>query len=267
MAAPPSRSMTAVAADEAPCTASAVAAPARKRLTKGVAMPSFRPLSTLSTRRTPAGTRSSSMIDAPSAASVGATMAPMAAATQRPAPEKSPAASAAPAPMVSGSPMPRRRTGSARSARSWRALTREASAKSTRASAISATDRMVDECRLKWIKRDGAVGHHETEDDEGDGSRHVPALQAGRDQAPHDDAGGDDGEGGEVEIVGHGGRGRAHAGSGVPGCHCRRRHRARSGPKVTISRQDAGRRRGAGQRRRRTEGPGAASERWSGHSG
>ncbi len=92
------------------------------------------------------------MIDAPNAASVGATMAPMAAATHSPAPEKSPAARAAPAPMVRGSPMPRRRTGSARSARSWRALTLEASAKSTSASATSASDLMVDECRLKWTR-------------------------------------------------------------------------------------------------------------------
>ena len=54
---------------------SAATAPARNRLTNGVAMPSFNPLSTLSTRRTRAGTRSSCMIDAPRAASVGATIA------------------------------------------------------------------------------------------------------------------------------------------------------------------------------------------------
>ena len=82
-AAPPSSSTTALVR-WVPLTASAVTAPAMKTLTNGVAMPSFRPLSTLSTRRTPAGTRSSCMIEAPSAASVGATMAPMAAATQSP---------------------------------------------------------------------------------------------------------------------------------------------------------------------------------------
>ena len=82
-AAPPTSSTTALVRC-VPLTASAVTAPAMKRLTNGVAMPSFRPLSTLRTRRTPAGTRSSCMIEAPSAASVGATMAPMAAATQSP---------------------------------------------------------------------------------------------------------------------------------------------------------------------------------------
>ena len=86
-------------------SASAVTAPARNRLTNGVAMPSFSPLSTLSVRRTPEGTRSSAMIVAPRAASVGATMAPMAAATHSPLLPKRRAAVAAPAAMVSGSPM------------------------------------------------------------------------------------------------------------------------------------------------------------------
>ena len=126
-----------------------------KRLTNGVAMPSLRPLSTLRRRRTPEGTRSSHMIDAPKAASVGATMAPMAAATQSPLPPKSSAAVAAPAPIVRGSPMPRKRAGIAASARSARTFTREASAKSTRASVTSASERIVDECSVKWTS---AVG-------------------------------------------------------------------------------------------------------------
>ena len=126
-----------------------------KRLTNGVAMPSLRPLSTLRSRRTPEGTRSSPMMEAPRAASVGATMAPIAAATHSPLPPKSSAAAPAPAPMVSGRPMPRRRAGSAASVRSARTFTREASAKSTRARVISASERMVEEWRLKWMR---AVG-------------------------------------------------------------------------------------------------------------
>ena len=46
-------------------------------VTNGVTMPSFKPLSTFSARRIRAGTRLFSKIDTPTAASVGATMAPI----------------------------------------------------------------------------------------------------------------------------------------------------------------------------------------------
>ena len=75
---------------------SVLTAPARKRLTNGVAMPSLRPLSTFSSRRIRFGIRGSSMIVAPSAASVGATMAPTVAATQSEMPGITPKAAAVP---------------------------------------------------------------------------------------------------------------------------------------------------------------------------
>ena len=78
-AAPPSSSMAACPTPPS-WTASAARAPAKNRFTKGVAIPSFSPLSTFRARRTPDGIRSSRRIEAPRAASVGATMAPMAAA-------------------------------------------------------------------------------------------------------------------------------------------------------------------------------------------
>ena len=53
-------------------------------------MPSFRPLSTLTMRRTRAGTRGSPMIAAPSAASVGASAAPTNSASQTPRPADQP---------------------------------------------------------------------------------------------------------------------------------------------------------------------------------
>ena len=58
------------------------------------------------------------MIEAPKAASVGATMAPMAAATQRPLLPNSNAAVAAPAAIVNGSPIANKRAGITASARS-----------------------------------------------------------------------------------------------------------------------------------------------------
>ena len=200
--APPTSSTTALLR-WVPLTASVVTAPAMKRLTNGVAMPSLSPLSTLSKRRTPDGTRSSCMMDAPRAASVGATMAPIAAATQSPLLPKRSAAVSAPAPIVSGKPIPSRRAGRATSDRRARTLTREASAKRTRARVTSASERMVDECRLKCDDGGRAVGDDQAQHDEGDRSRDVPALEAGGDESPDDHAGRDDGEGGEVQVVGH----------------------------------------------------------------
>ncbi len=108
-------------------------------------MPSFSPLSTLRARRTPVGIRSSRKIEAPRAASVGATMAPIAAATHRPPARKIPAAMAPPATMVSGRPMASSLPGSSAWARSVLALTRDASEKSTRARVISAKIRISEE--------------------------------------------------------------------------------------------------------------------------
>ena len=151
------------------------------------------------------------MMDAPNAASVGATMAPMAAATQSPAPEKSPAARAAPAPMVRGNPIPRRRTGCARSARSCWTFTRDASAKRTRASVTSARERTADECRLRCTKAVGPWVTTRPRTTKRDRCRHVPALEASRDEAPEDDTGRDHRHHGENEVVSH--RGRRRAGS------------------------------------------------------
>ena len=111
---------------------------------------------------------------------------------------------AAPAPMVSGNPMPRRRTGCARSARSRWTLTRDASAKRTRASVTSAKERMADECRSRVDEggqdRGSTTRPRTTKRNR---CRHVPALEASRDEAPQDHAGRDDGHGGEVEVVCH----------------------------------------------------------------
>ena len=62
------------------CATVSATVPAMKKVTNGVAMPSFSPLSTLSTRRMRAGTCVSSTTCAPSAASVGATAAAITAA-------------------------------------------------------------------------------------------------------------------------------------------------------------------------------------------
>ena len=62
------------------CAMVSATAPAMKKLTNGVAMPSFSPLSTFRMRRIRAGTCSSSTTWAPSAASVGATAAAITAA-------------------------------------------------------------------------------------------------------------------------------------------------------------------------------------------
>ena len=120
-------------------------------------MPSFMPLSTLRARRTPEGIRWSRRMEAPKAASVGATMAPIAAATQQTPSRKSPAATAPPATMVSGKPIPSNRAGARHGARSVLALTREASEKSTSARVISAKIRMSEERRWRWTTLKGPL--------------------------------------------------------------------------------------------------------------
>ena len=110
----------------------------RKKFTNGVAMPSLRPLSTLSTRRMRSGTRSSSMMAAPSAASVGATAAPMTAHTHHDSEGKSSFAVTVPRAMVMGNPPRSRREGSSASASRSRSFTRAASPNRTTASASSA---------------------------------------------------------------------------------------------------------------------------------
>ena len=53
-------------------------------------------------------------------------------------------------------------------------------------------------------ERGRPVRHDHPEDDEGDRGGHVPAFQARRDEAPDEDAGGDDGQRFDVETVVHG---------------------------------------------------------------
>ena len=134
------------------------------------------------------------MMAAPRAASVGATMAPTLAATHSETPGMSPKAAAVPNPMVRGSPMASSRTGRPTSWRSSWTLTREASVKSTRARVTSASDRIVDEWGLKWMKASGPVGDDEAHDHKGDGGADVKPLQPAEHQRPEDDAAGDDGQ-------------------------------------------------------------------------
>ena len=187
-----------------PLTASAVAAPAMKRLTKGVAMPSLSPLSTLISRRTPEGTRSSAMMDAPRAASVGATMAPMAAATQSPLPAEEERGGRGAGPDGEGEADAEEACrergvrpqgphvdpgGVGEEHEGQRHLGQRADGRGVQVE--------VDDGRR-------AVGDDHAEHDEGDRGRDVPALEARRDEAPDDDACRDDGEGGDVEVVVHG---------------------------------------------------------------
>ena len=76
-----------------------------QNVTTGVAMPSFRPLSTFSTRRTRTGRRSSAMTDALSAASVGARLAAISPARASGRLGNRTTATAVPATIDSGSPM------------------------------------------------------------------------------------------------------------------------------------------------------------------
>jgi hypothetical protein len=78
-------------------------------MTTGVAIPSFRPLSTVINRRVLDGTAGSLTTGVPSAASVGARAAPTRRASQVPSPGRCQAASAQPASTVSGRPMPSNR--------------------------------------------------------------------------------------------------------------------------------------------------------------
>ena len=129
-----------------------------KRLTKGVAIPSLSPLSTLSSLRIRFGILVSPMMAAPRAASVGATMEPVAAATQSGDARMIPKAAAVPNPMARGSPTPRRRVGNQTSWRSSWTFTREASVNRTRARVTSARDSdrrgvgaEVDEAVGPWV--------------------------------------------------------------------------------------------------------------------
>ena len=114
-----------------------LAATAMETVTMGVAMPSLRPLSTLSARRSRIGIRSSLMTCKLNAASVGASDAPRNSASPQGRSKSSPAMTA-PSTTLRGKPMPRRRTGRVVSARSLLTLTRAASANSSSASVTSA---------------------------------------------------------------------------------------------------------------------------------
>ena len=81
-------------------------------MTNGVAMPSFKPLSMLSARLIRNGTAELVTTAMPSAASVGARMAAMSAASDQEIDGNTTRAASAPSAMVKGSPMPRSRNGS-----------------------------------------------------------------------------------------------------------------------------------------------------------
>ena len=123
---------------ECAVTPIAVAAAAMANVTTGVATPSFSPLSTLSTRRTRAGSRSSAITVALSAASVGARLAPITNASASGRLGNKMTAAAVPARMDSGSPIPSSREVNGRSCRTAFTGTADTSAKSTNPSVISA---------------------------------------------------------------------------------------------------------------------------------
>ncbi len=101
-------------------------------------MPSLSPLSTLSTRRTRVGSRSSAITGALNAASVGARLAAIRPAKAIGRLGKNRIASAVPATMDSGSPIPSKRAVSGRSRRAAVTGTAEASANNNNARVSSA---------------------------------------------------------------------------------------------------------------------------------
>ena len=107
--------------------------------TTGVVSPSLRPLSTLSTRRTRAGTARLPNTAIPRAASVGASTAARRMQAGQVRSGRSGAATTVPATMVRGRPMNSRRAAKDASARAARASTDEASANSSTARADSAS--------------------------------------------------------------------------------------------------------------------------------
>ena len=108
-----------------------LAAPARAIVRKGTAMPSFRPLSTLRPCRTIAGTDLSVTTAWPRAASVGARMIAMMAASQNPIWSKKTRAASTPEMIVRGSPIPSSRPGRNASCRTARTSMTAASENST----------------------------------------------------------------------------------------------------------------------------------------
>src|SRR6476660_2047084 len=135
---PPSNAARAWPGPWTPPMPSSAATPAMATNTIGVAIPSFRPLSTFSTRRIRGGTLGSDITDAPSAASVGASAAPTRRAGQRPKPSNATAISR-PSTIVSGRPTPSSRTYTVRSRRNSRKRTLDASANSIQTKVTSAT--------------------------------------------------------------------------------------------------------------------------------
>ena len=106
--------------------------------TTGSAIPSLRPLSTLSACRTRTGTPGLLTTACPSAASVGASTAPSTAASSQLNSGSSNLATTAPRPIVSGNPMPSKRTGRPSSCRSAYQSMRAASPKRTKINVSSA---------------------------------------------------------------------------------------------------------------------------------
>ena len=121
-------------------------------MTNGVAMPSFKPLSTLSARRILTGTARFVKIARPSAESVGARIEPMSAAAAHPADGNKSTAITVPSAIVRGSPIKRSRPGKWASLSTSRSRTVDASANSSSASVsstINSTGSLVSE-RWSW---------------------------------------------------------------------------------------------------------------------
>ena len=120
---------------------SSAATIAMNRVTNGVAIPSFSPLSTLSARRMRTGTALLVTTAIPSAVSVGAKMAATSAAGPHPTSGNMTWATSAPAAIVSGKPMNSSRDGTLASPSTSRSRTVDASENSRMASVSSVTVR------------------------------------------------------------------------------------------------------------------------------
>ena len=115
----------------------------------GTQSPSLSPLSTLSPWRIRDGIRVSVTTAWPSAASVHASTIASTSASAKLTPGTTAAPTRAPATIVSGRPIPSNRSGTANSRRSARNEIRDASAKSTSVSVISARSLTCSPCRCR----------------------------------------------------------------------------------------------------------------------
>ena len=200
----PTRSSRTALPRRAAWVASVETAPARKRLTNGVAMPSFSPLSTLSSRRIRFGMRRV-LHDRGPERRVGrrhdgpdrggrpdADAREHAERHRRAEPDGERAAR-----------WPAAGPGSPRSCRSWWTLTREASVNSTRASVTSANDRIFEEWGLISMRWTGPWVTTSPMDHESERSADRPPREHARHQRPQHHAGGHDHQDRRVQAVLH----------------------------------------------------------------